>query len=170
MARKISYFVWRDGRPRWSPGQSLREKGFKGRDLKDAFGEWLPRHDAEEAAIALNAAAGVGTNASAGLRGARTAGTGYIYFLWCRDRVKIGFSASPTSRFKQLQTGLADEGISFVVVPGTLADERRLHRELTGSRTAGEWFKANLSVLRVAQRFLEERTKAAMSHEKPHGQ
>lgn len=37
----VPYLKWRDGRPRFEPGPSLRAKGFRGIDLKDARGGWL---------------------------------------------------------------------------------------------------------------------------------
>lgn len=57
MARKANdpaNFVWRDGRPRWSPGPTLRRRGWKGRDLKRPDGSWMAMGEAIEAAIALN--------------------------------------------------------------------------------------------------------------------
>lgn len=61
MAREsIPYFKWRGGRPRWEPGPSLRARGFKGRDLKDASGEWLGRGAAISAADAINRQIGDG--------------------------------------------------------------------------------------------------------------
>jgi len=51
----VPYLAWRDGRPRWVPGPKLRAGGFKGRDLKDEFGQWLPFEAAVAAARALNA-------------------------------------------------------------------------------------------------------------------
>ncbi|CAN1721950.1 putative Tyr recombinase domain-containing protein [Hyphomicrobium sp. 1Nfss2.1] len=56
MKLKVPYFVWRDGRPRWVPGPKLRQQGFKGRDLKDDDGRWLPLEAAIAAANALTAA------------------------------------------------------------------------------------------------------------------
>ena len=41
MKLSIRYLKWRDGRPRWEPGPTLRAKGWKGRDLKSEQGEWL---------------------------------------------------------------------------------------------------------------------------------
>lgn len=38
---KIPNVVWRDGRPRFSPGPRLRALGFKGQDLKTGAGEWF---------------------------------------------------------------------------------------------------------------------------------
>ena len=49
-----AYFKWRDGRPRWEPGPGLRRKGWQGRDLKDARGEWLSYGLAIDAAAGIN--------------------------------------------------------------------------------------------------------------------
>lgn len=54
MKLRVPYFVWRDGRPRWVPGPKLRKLKWKGRDLKDAQGNWLNYGDAINAAIAIN--------------------------------------------------------------------------------------------------------------------
>lgn len=50
----VPYFVWRDGRPRWVPGPKLRARGWKGRDLKDEAGQFLPLQAALAAARDLN--------------------------------------------------------------------------------------------------------------------
>lgn len=47
---------WREARPRWIPSPTLRRAGWKGRDLKDATGRWLPRGASIDAAQALGAA------------------------------------------------------------------------------------------------------------------
>lgn len=49
------YLKWRDGRPRWEPGPSLRAAGFSGRDLKDLHENWLSKGAAVEKAEELNA-------------------------------------------------------------------------------------------------------------------
>lgn len=51
---KVPYFKWRDGRPRWEPGPGLRRAGWRGRDLRDSRGEFLPWGLAIEAAQKLN--------------------------------------------------------------------------------------------------------------------
>ena len=55
MKLSIRYLKWRDGRPRWEPGPTLRAKGWKGRDLKSEQGEWLELPAAIDAARSLNA-------------------------------------------------------------------------------------------------------------------
>jgi hypothetical protein len=54
MKLKIAYLKWRDGRPRWEPGPGLRNAGFKGCDLRDAGGAWLPLDLAIQEAQKLN--------------------------------------------------------------------------------------------------------------------
>ncbi|WP_088342455.1 MULTISPECIES: tyrosine-type recombinase/integrase [Rhodomicrobium] len=54
MKIKVSYLKWRAGRPRWEPGPTLRDKGWKGRDLRNEVGEWLDMARAIEAARRLN--------------------------------------------------------------------------------------------------------------------
>lgn len=56
----VPYFVWRDGRPRWNPGPKLRDAGWRGRDLKDALGQYLPLEAALQAARNLNAEVAAG--------------------------------------------------------------------------------------------------------------
>lgn len=50
----VKYLKWRNGRPRWEPGPSLRARGVKGRDLKNKDGDWLDADDAREAAKEIN--------------------------------------------------------------------------------------------------------------------
>ena len=50
----VPYFQWREGRPRWIPGPRLRERGWRGRDLKDELGGWLLFEAALDAARAIN--------------------------------------------------------------------------------------------------------------------
>ncbi len=52
---KIRYFKWRNGRPRWEPGPTVRALGFKGQNLKDEAGNWLDKIAAITAAEILNA-------------------------------------------------------------------------------------------------------------------
>lgn len=49
-------FQWRDGRPRWVPSPTRRSQGWKGVDLKDAWGKWLAKGQAVERADAIAAA------------------------------------------------------------------------------------------------------------------
>ena len=47
---------WRNGRPRWVPGPTIRAKGWKPVDLKDEAGQWLSLDAAVKRATELNRA------------------------------------------------------------------------------------------------------------------
>jgi len=49
-------FAWREGRPRWVPSPARRKAGWRGVDLKDAWGRWLGQGPAIERAGAIAAA------------------------------------------------------------------------------------------------------------------
>ncbi len=51
---RVPYLKLRNGRPRWEPGPKLRQRGYKGQDLKNDAGEWLSLEDAISAAKKLN--------------------------------------------------------------------------------------------------------------------
>lgn len=147
----VPYLVWRDGRPRWSPGPRLRQAGWRGRDLKDPEGNWLDPEAAAAAASDLNKqAAGAGLPIS--LARPRKRQKGFVYFLRAGDFVKIGFTSHPTGRARELQTGLPG-GIDFIVaVSGSREDEQRLHGELSMHHVRGEWFRAVPAVLATITR------------------
>ena len=65
-------FRWRDGRPRWEPSPARRAAGWRGLDLKDAWGRWLELGPAVERAGEL--AAGVEAWARGEAVGAALAG------------------------------------------------------------------------------------------------
>ena len=72
--------TWRAGRPRWTPGPSVRRKGWTPRDLKDEAGRWLGLDAAIAAAKALNAQ--VTARHAAGFKRAPAgAGRGAVYSL-----------------------------------------------------------------------------------------
>jgi len=54
-AKLPRYVAWREGRPRWIPSPKLRKGGWKGRDLKDAAGQWLTFESMRDLADRINA-------------------------------------------------------------------------------------------------------------------
>ncbi|MGS2641695.1 GIY-YIG nuclease family protein [Streptosporangium sp. G12] len=60
---------------------------------------------------------------------------GFVYFVRFSDRVKIGWSANPPVRLRNIPH---DEVLA--IVPGTMLDERRCHTAFAHLRTIGEWF------------------------------
>jgi hypothetical protein len=65
-----------------------------------------------------------------------------IYFIQSKSdgRIKIGSSANPDARLKQLQTGSSDELILLGTLPGSENEEKALHEIFVQHRTNGEWF------------------------------
>lgn len=148
MSHGEPYFVWRDGRPRWEPGPTIRAKGFRGVDLKDDQGAWLDFDRARAAARSLNAH--VQTRNGEGKLIERTfqprmskapTRDAFIYFLCVGHAVKIGYTTDPARRIADIRTYLPDEIAGLAVVRGGRAEEQRLHRALRPHRIRGEWFK-----------------------------
>ncbi|WAC26308.1 MULTISPECIES: GIY-YIG nuclease family protein [unclassified Ancylobacter] len=147
MSAGVRYFVWRDGRPRWNPGPSLRARGFVGKDLKTDSGEWLDLGAALAAAQRLNEAAGLGVAVKRPMKAKpREGAEGFVYALFTDDAVKVGFSRDPFSRVANMRTSLSSDVVSLIAVRGSRSDERRLHEALSEHRTRGEWFKITPTV------------------------
>jgi hypothetical protein len=72
--------------------------------------------------------------------------SGYIYFLRVSGSIKIGFSTRPTSRITELKTGLSADYDTAVIVRGTLAQEKFIHKRLAPHRVRGEWYKPSPEV------------------------
>lgn len=74
---------------------------------------------------------------------------GYVYFIQgeCGGAIKVGYSANPEKRLKELQTGYPDTLILLLMIPGTESTERALHREFESSRLNGEWFRPDKQVI-----------------------
>ncbi|WP_395393097.1 GIY-YIG nuclease family protein [Novosphingobium sp. BL-8A] len=69
---------------------------------------------------------------------------GNIYLLGTGEplAVKIGFTKQdPRARLKQLQTGNPARLKLLGWYPGTLKDERELHKRLAAYNIGGEWFR-----------------------------
>lgn len=139
----MPYFVWREGRPRWSPGRHLRARGWKAVDLKDADGFFLTLAGALHRAQALNVRASEsksGTTPPPSRKEKNPREPGFIYFLRVGELVKIGYSNRPTRRLKELRTAMGVEFDAFLAVRGVRADERIIHEALEKHRRHREWF------------------------------
>lgn len=75
-----------------------------------------------------------------------------VYFFRCEDFIKIGYSASPHMRLRQIQSadgtkhpeGMNPSGAVLVkTMPGGYAQEQILHRNFKHLRHTGEWFHAD---------------------------
>lgn len=67
-------------------------------------------------------------------------GTGFIYFLRCGKRIKIGFSNNVQNRVTGLMTAAPDPVEFLCARSGSLSDERRLHQIYAEYRSNGEWY------------------------------
>jgi hypothetical protein len=81
----------------------------------------------------------------------RSSRLGSVYFVRLGDRVKIGFSAHLRKRMEVIPH---EEFLGQI--PGTMRDEKNLHRRFAHLRTTGEWFKADNELLT----FIESATAA----------
>lgn len=72
-----------------------------------------------------------------------------IYFIQSEHggHVKIGRADDVAKRIQGLATGRPDKLILLGAVPGTQADERRLHDALVTDRDRGEWFHPSTRVM-----------------------
>lgn len=137
MTHGIKHFLWRDGRPRWVPSPRLRGRGARGRDLKDADGQWLDIGAAINLAIKINDEWSVN-----GPKPQAADPPGFVYFMRAGDAVKIGYSTDVMQRRTELQTGSAEVIDMIVAVRRRKSFERMLHRRFARHRLHGEWFKA----------------------------
>jgi hypothetical protein len=75
---------------------------------------------------------------------------GFIYFADDGHFVKIGFATNVSARIQDLQIGSTRAIQLLGTKPGTMADERRLHRQFAHLRHRGEWFKKEAELLEAA--------------------
>lgn len=155
----IKYVAWRNGEPRFTPGVNLRVRGYKSFALKHTDGTWYSWFECQQWSKRFSeklqrehgTTRKLAPNAIEETREEPFHGNGSIYFLWVGDAIKIGFSKDPVIRLSQLRPGLSDKPKMIVCFPGTMRDEKRLHRRLKAQKLRGEWFRANPTVIAVMQ-------------------
>lgn len=75
--------------------------------------------------------------------------TGHIYFIQSQGNcaIKIGFTLDVERRARELQTG-SPESLEIVgAMPGTVRDEKALHRHFHADHIRGEWFEASAALI-----------------------
>lgn len=82
--------------------------------------------------------------------------TGYVYFIKCHAEdqpIKIGWSAKKPQmgRLADLQIASPFELEVIAYIRGTVADERRLHKEFIEHHIRGEWFKKSDQLLNLIE-------------------
>lgn len=81
-----------------------------------------------------------------------------IYFVQAGDtgNIKIGYTAgSAEKRVAQLQTGNIFDLNLLGTIPGSMEDEKAIHRELAQYALRGEWFSTDQLLLRVIGEMIE---------------
>ena len=160
------YVAWRNGKPRFMPSPQLREEGYKGKDLRHADGRWFSQEETVQWSedFMRKRPLWPGLRVMKKRPETRVAkarrGQGFIYFLWCGDLLKVGFSKKPHIRVASLLTANGEPMRLFLAVPGEAADEGRIHKRLAFHRTRGEWFNATPAALDVIAMELEAAVKA----------
>lgn len=152
------HVAWRNGRPRFQPSATLRLAGHAGKDLRHDDGRWFTFEEAVTWSEQFCSSLGEVSEHAAPL-GKPVTGyyvRGFVYFLWAGEAIKVGFSKDPFSRVASLRTSISDPVRMVFAVPGTLGDEKRLHRRLRSQRLRGEWFKASTATLLVLRMVLNE--------------
>jgi Meiotically up-regulated gene 113 len=156
------YVSWRGGRPRFTPGPSMRARGHNPLDLKHADGSWFTREQAAEWSKNFMAALpdhirkkSKQYTRSRFKNGTNKEAFGFVYFWWAGERIKVGYSANPISRISGQTTSNIDQTRLICALPGSHSDEKRLHKRLAGQRLGGEWFKASPHTIEVIRLELE---------------
>lgn len=77
-----------------------------------------------------------------------------IYFIKALNTVKIGYSANPEKRLKELQTGNSEKLELLLTIPGNKESEKAFHLYFDRARLNGEWFRlgslGNIHSLKIA--------------------
>jgi hypothetical protein len=76
---------------------------------------------------------------------------GDVYFMTDDIEIKIGYSGSPIIRSKSLKKERGREVRIIHAIPGTIDDEKALHRRFKHLQTTGEWFRPELELLEFIQ-------------------
>lgn len=87
-----------------------------------------------------------------------------VYLITCRalEAVKIGRSANPHKRLKQIKTGCPFPVALEAILPED-STELQMHRRFEDGRLAGEWFKLTSEI----ERLIEAHPAADASPKKP---
>jgi hypothetical protein len=74
------------------------------------------------------------------LPGARPNPTGFVYFVYCAGRIKIGFTTNVADRMASLATSSPFPISLLLTIAGDPQDEAALHAAFNHSRANLEWF------------------------------
>jgi len=127
LENEINKWSWKKNDPRWTEYWNRKNESTKAERMRKEIKEFV-RDEKELDSI----------NGSDKKRY-----RGYVYFIQgqCGGAIKIGYSLTPSSRLKTLQTGYPDTLKMLLVIPGDESIEHALHRQFEGARLKGEWFR-----------------------------
>lgn len=73
---------------------------------------------------------------------------GFIYFVGGRrGPIKIGYSTDVRKRLAKLRVGSSQRLSLMAKAPGTMEEERRMHRQFSHLRIRGEWFRRDPEII-----------------------
>lgn len=81
------------------------------------------------------------------LPGDRANPTGFIYFVYCAGRIKIGFTTNVADRMNGLATSSPFPISLLLTIAGDIEDEQMMHCRFAGDRANLEWFTASTDLL-----------------------
>lgn len=136
LRNEINKWSWKKGDPRWDEYWRRKREAEKA----EAIRRELENYTEDEQELA-----NIEKNAKKPPKKCK----GYIYFIQglCGGAIKIGYSKNPEKRLAELQTGYPDTLTILLMIPGTEATERTLHRQFEASRLKGEWFRPDKYVI-----------------------
>jgi len=132
LRNEVNKWSWKKDDPRWQEYWRRKKEEEKAKKIRQQL-EYIREDEREFKSIEERA------NGKKRIKKA----TGYVYFIQglCGGAIKIGFSKNPEVRLKELQTGYPDTLTILLIIPGTEATERAIHRKFEASRLKGEWFR-----------------------------
>ena len=132
LRNEVNKWSWKKDDPRWQEYWRRKKEEEKAKKIRQQL-EYIREDEREFKSIEERAK---------GKKRIKKA-TGYVYFIQglCGGAIKIGFSKNPEVRLKELQTGYPDTLTILLMIPGTEATERAIHRKFEASRLKGEWFR-----------------------------
>lgn len=78
--------------------------------------------------------------------------SGYVYFIRCQDRVKIGFSKDPRRRLTKINADAPYPCDLIGAADAALHPEREIHQRFAALRVHSEWFSLSDEIARFIER------------------
>ena len=89
---------------------------------------------------------------------------GYVYFIKCRDKIKIGYSTNVEKRIKQLSVGNGEKLELIYKIQSDRYLETILHKKYRNYHISGEWFEAEpiIRMIKQQKRNIREQKKLGL--------